>query len=63
MPVIQTSRAHALSPPRVLWEPDPRGARSRIGASSPSGNGMVRKRSSASDNSLPACRIVALVTA
>ncbi len=38
-------------------------ARSRIGASSPSGNGMVRKRSSASQSGLPAWLIAALVTA
>ena len=38
-------------------------ARARIGASSPSGNGMVRKRSSASHNALPAWLIAAFVTA
>jgi hypothetical protein len=38
-------------------------ARSRIGASSPAGNGMVRNRSSASQSALPSWRIAAFVTA
>ena len=38
-------------------------ARARIGTSSPSGNGMVRKRSSASHSALPAWLMAALVTA
>ena len=51
--------AHALAP---MSRPI-RAARSRIGASRPSGNGMVRKRSSASQSALPAWLIAALVTA